>query len=135
MSLTATIATAVIPALLPAVTDGFRAVINRFARGAQKEPVNFEERLELQKLDLERLRTLAELDSHNNAKMPWWVDAIKTLQRPFFGVTILSAYIAAIIIGAEDVVILDLGDYVSMFGFYLFGERFLSNRNFQESRR
>lgn len=123
MSLIATLATTVIPALLPAATDGIRAFINRKAKGAQYTPGNFEDHLDLMRLDIERLKALKDMDAHNNVNMPWQVDAIRSLQRPFFGASILLCYIGAISLSADVSIVNQLGDYVSMFGFYLFGER------------
>ena len=116
-----------IPALLPAASDGVRATINYFSKGKQKEPSNFKEQMQLALMDIKRLETLSKLEQHNNTNMPWWVDAIKTLQRPFFGVALITAYIMGVALGAHPETLKTLAQFVSMFGFYLFGERAYMN--------
>jgi len=121
--LVSTIITTVLPAVIPAGLDGIRAAVNYFAGGKQKEPANFSEQLQLMEMDIKRMTALGELDNHKNKDMPWWVDAIKTLQRPFFGATLTSAYITGVAIHAHPATLAELAQFVSMFGFYLFGER------------
>lgn len=123
MSLIATLVTTIVPALLPATKDGIRALINRKAKGAQKEPANFEEQTQLMQLDIDRFKAINEADRHGNANMPWWVDAVKTLQRPFYGSLLLILYAVCILSDAPPDTTQDVALFVRSFGFYLFGER------------
>lgn len=110
-----------LPALLPAFTDGIRGIINKFTGGAGAAPSNPEDVVKLMDADIRRMEALAKLEGEGTAYP--WVEAIRKLQRPFFGLAALLIYAGCIFGGIEDGVTLNVGQWVQMFGFYLFGDR------------
>lgn len=81
----------VLPALIPAATDGIKALINKFTGGAGAQPANVDEALKMISADTTRLEALAKLDSVGNVSQ--WVANIRALQRPVASILIILAYI------------------------------------------
>jgi len=54
--------TTILPALLPALTDGARGIIAKFTGGAGGLPVNIDERIKLMQAETDKLKALAEID-------------------------------------------------------------------------
>ena len=61
-------------ALFPVVIDGGKALVNKFTGGAQAEPSNFTERLQLEDKEIERLKAIAESDKPIGTPSQWVVD-------------------------------------------------------------
>lgn len=66
--------TNIIAALLPAASDGLRALIGRLTGADPSEPKTAAERIELTKADTERLKALAEIDKPVGSPSQWVVD-------------------------------------------------------------
>ena len=111
----------IIPALLPAATDGIRALINRFTGGAGAAPSNPDEAIRLMEADTARIKALAEIEG-NGVTYPW-VEAVRKLQRPVVGAAAVTAYIIAMHTNVEQATTIELGQWVQAYFFYLFGER------------
>ena len=110
-----------LPALLPAVTDGIRGVINKFTGGAGAAAANPEEAVRLMDADVRRMEAIAKMEGTGDTYK--WVEAIRKLQRPFFGLAAILIYAGCIFIEVDSEVALNVGQWVQMFGFYLFGDR------------
>lgn len=67
--------TVLLPALIPALTDGARGLIGKFTGGAGARPQNIGERVQLMQAETERLRALAELDKPIGEPSKWVIDA------------------------------------------------------------
>lgn len=119
MSLLATI----LPALIPAASDGIRAVINRATGGAGAKPANVAEAIQLMKADTERLQVIQQLDMAGNVSP--WVANLRALQRPALATWVLSAYVAVLLGFGEPAqsTVDQLAQLASMVVFYLFGDR------------
>ena len=113
----------ILPALLPALTDGARGLFARLSKGKGAEPQNVNEVIALMNADTEKLKTLAALDTAGDTYK--WVNAIRALQRPVISLAVIVGYIAACYgLGDPTQSTLDmLGNYASMVTFYLFGDR------------
>ncbi len=111
----------VLPSLIPVAVDGVRAVVNRFSKGAAAKPSNPDEVVKLMQAETDRLKALAEIDAGGETYA--WVEAVRKLQRPVYGLVALTAYIVAISTDAEPNVTMQIGEWAQMFGFYLFGDR------------
>ena len=112
----------IIPAILPAASDGIRALINKFTGGAGAKPSNPDDVVKLMKAETERLLALSQLEGSGDTYK--WVEAVRKLQRPFFGACSLLAYIFYINSGNPlPETAAEFGQWVQMFGFYLFGDR------------
>ena len=110
-----------IPALLPAATDGVRALINRFTGGAGAVPSNPIEAIKLMEADTARMAALAKLEGTGVTYK--WVEAVRKLQRPLMGAAAVSAYVVAMHSDVELSTVAELGAWVQAYFFYLFGER------------
>lgn len=114
----------VLPALLPALTDGLRGLLSRLTGGAGARPQNTAEVIQLMKADTDRLTALAQLDAPGG-NVSQWVANFRAMQRPVACVLVIGAYIVAV--GFANQVPADalttLAAYAQMVTFYLFGDR------------
>ncbi|WP_102796768.1 hypothetical protein [Bowmanella denitrificans] len=110
-----------IPAFIPVLSDGVRALVNRFTGSAGAKPANVGEVIQLMQADTEKLKALAELDRTGNVSL--WVANIRALQRPVIGLSVITGYVVAVNTGASPETQIQLGQYASMVTFYLFGDR------------
>ena len=76
----------VFPALLPALTDGFRGVIAKFTGGAGGQPQNVAERIQLMQAEAAKLQAMSSLDTPIGQPSQWIVDL-----RAAFRYVIISA--------------------------------------------
>lgn len=113
-----------IPALLPALTDGVRGLLARVSGGAGAKPQNVAEVIQLMQADTDRLKTLAQLDVPTGS-ISLWVADVRALQRPVACLLVIGGYIVAVhASGKLPAGVLDsLGSYAQMVTFYLFGDR------------
>lgn len=118
MSVTALL-TSVVPALLPAVSDGIRGLIARVTGGAGAKPANVREVIELMTAENQRLQILQQLDAAGDVSR--WVANLRALQRPALATWILVMYAGAVAMGAERGIIDQLAQAANMVMFYLFG--------------
>ena len=110
-----------IPALLPAATDGIKAVINKVTGGAGAKPANVQEVITLMDAETKRMQALASIDQAGNVSQ--WVSNIRALQRPAASAVIIIGYIGCMALGNDDALTLQMGSYAQMVTFYLFGDR------------
>ena len=59
------VASLILPALVPVVSDGVRGIIAKFTGGAGGQPQNVEERVKLMEAEAAKLQALAALDGVN----------------------------------------------------------------------
>ena len=64
----------ILPALVPAFTDGVRGIFAKFTGGAGGQPQNMQERVQLIQAETEKLKALAALDMPNGEPSKWIVD-------------------------------------------------------------
>lgn len=116
MSLLATLGAA----LLPAASDGLRALFNRVTHGAGAKPVNVAELVQVMQAENDRLRVLQQLDAPGQVHM--WVSDLRALQRPAMATLVIASYAAAALWVHPPAEITDaLGELAGMVIFYLFG--------------
>ena len=63
-----------LPAVVPALTDGVRGVFAKFSGGAGGTPQNVTERISLMTAETDRLRALAEIDRPSGEPSKWVTD-------------------------------------------------------------
>jgi hypothetical protein len=116
--------TTLLPALLPAFSDGIRGLIARFTGSAGAQPQNVSEVIQMMQADVDRLKALAQLDAPTGP-VSLWVGNIRAMQRPVAVALVLLAYLY--VLQAGDAVAhgtLDsVAQYAQMVTFYLFGDR------------
>jgi hypothetical protein len=111
-----------LPALIPAVSDGLRGIIVRVTGGAGAKPATVGEAIQLMQADTDRLKALAQLDTPVGT-IYTWVASARALERPALATLILAAYVAAMLLKEPPETIAALGQYAAMVTFYLFGDR------------
>lgn len=113
--------TTLLPALIPAMQDGFKSIVGKFTGGAK--PLNIQEQAQLMEAENHRLEILAKLEGGGIAYP--WVEAIRKLQRPF--VVLVCVLVWAMhfsgLVSLPEASELILCDITSSVMFYLFGER------------
>lgn len=112
----------VLPSLIPVAVDGIRGLINKFTGGATAKPSNPDDVVKLMDAETKRLQALAQLEGSGDTYR--WVEAVRKLQRPVYGFSSLLCYIYLVNSGtATEQTVSEIGQWVQMFGFYLFGDR------------
>lgn len=66
--------TVILPALVPALADGVRALVARFTGGAGSAPQNVAERIQLMQAEAQKLQALAALDAPSGNISRWVAD-------------------------------------------------------------
>jgi hypothetical protein len=64
----------ILPALVPAFTDGVRGLFAKFTGGAGGQPQNMQERIQLIQAETEKLKALAQLDTPSGEPSKWIID-------------------------------------------------------------
>lgn len=85
----------VLPALIPALTDGVRGIIGKFTGGAGAQPQNVAEAIQLMEAQTARVKALAELDALAPGASRWVVD-----MRGAFRYVAVGGIVAAAVAGA-----------------------------------
>ena len=80
------VASLILPALVPVVSDGVRGIIAKFTGGAGGQPQNVEERVKLMEAEAAKLQALAALDGVNGEHSKWIINL-----RASFRYVIISA--------------------------------------------
>jgi hypothetical protein len=111
----------ILPSLIPVAVDGVRGLINKFTGGAGAKPSNPDDVVKLMEAETKRLQALANLEGTGQTYK--WVEAVRKLQRPFYGLAALIMYMWAISSDVDAATVTEISQWVQMFGFYLFGDR------------
>ena len=113
-------------AFIPALTDGAKALINKVTGGAGARPSNFGEFLQLQDKEIERLKTLAEIDKPVG-DISRWVNDLRSSTRYIMAIIILAVWASVMLISiwtpVQDDIIGLVSQLASMVFFYLYGDR------------
>jgi len=119
-----TVLTTLIPALLPALSDGLRGVIGRITGNAGAKPQNVAEVISIMQADTERLKAIAQLDTPTG-QVSIWVANIRALQRPIAVGLVLAGYLYSLAYANQlpQATLDGIAQYAQMVTFYLFGDR------------
>jgi hypothetical protein len=116
------LATILLPALVPVLSDGVRAVFARLGLGAGANPQNVGERIELMQAETARLQALAALDTPSGEISRWVADLRASFRyiavMLIIGATLIGAFFD--MEGAALAVLLDLSGAAMSF---IIGER------------
>lgn len=82
----------ILPALLPVVSDGIRAIFNRLTGGAGAQPTNVGEAVQLMQAEAARMKAMAELDKPGGSISRWVADLRASSRYIAAGVCILGGY-------------------------------------------
>lgn len=114
--------TLILPAIVPALTDGLRALIGRIAGGAGSQPQNVAEAIQLMQAQNARLEALAKLDAPAGDVSRWVANLRASFRYVAVG-SIILATIAAIFAGVEETALLVLLDLSGASMSFVIGER------------
>ena len=64
----------ILPAVVPALTDGVRGIFAKFTGGAGGTPQNVDERIKLMVAETDRLKALADIDKPSGEPHQWVTD-------------------------------------------------------------
>jgi len=78
---TGTILNLILPALVPAFTDGVRGLIAKITGGAGGQPQNVQERIQLMEAEAQKLQALAALDNPNMGQPSQWIVDLRSCYR------------------------------------------------------
>jgi len=94
---------ALLPAFVPVVSDGIRALINRVTGNAGAAPANVEEAIKLMAAETERLRVVAELDKPTGEISRWVSDLRAAFRYLAAGIIIIGGVLGTLTIVFFDV--------------------------------
>lgn len=124
----ATLLTTILPALIPGLSDGIRAIVRRIGGPEASEPANVEERIKLQDADTHRLEAIAKLDALVGVPSQWVIDLRGAYRYIAAGLVLLYGFSAMIYLSYANpalrpVVLTASFDLVQSVFFFSFGDR------------
>ena len=116
----------ILPALIPALTDGVRGLIRgfaaRFGKGKLAQPQNIDEVIKLGQADVERLKALAALDQPNGNVSQWVADLRASARYIAVGLVFVCAG-GATLFASSEIAIANAQQLMGSAFFFLFGDR------------
>lgn len=123
-----TLLISLISSLIPVGIDGAKGLIARLVGSDHVKPTTFEQTVQWEQLQVDKLKTLSELDAGGVTYE--WVEAVRKLMRPsVVGVVLLTWMFMHVYARYRGVALIDLTTVdatADAVFFYLFGERTLS---------
>lgn len=114
--------TMLLPALVPALSDGLRGLFNRFTNGAGAQPANVDEQIKLMEAQTERVKALAEIDALSpNASL--WVANLRGSFRYLAVGGVLAATLTGVFTGADPAALAVMLDLSGACMSFVIGER------------
>lgn len=113
----------IIPALVPAVMDGVRALINKFTGGEGAKPANVTEAIALMAAETEKLKAVAALDAPAGNLSTWVADLRGSFRYIAAGCIILGTMAAVFVPGTDTVVVDAMIQMTGSVFAFMFGDR------------
>lgn len=114
--------TMILPALMPAFTDGLRGLFARLTGGSGAQPQNVAEQIQLMQAQNERVKALAELDALAPNASRWVADLRGSFRYVAVG-GILCATVGAVFVGVDAVSLAFLLELSGASMSFVIGER------------
>ena len=114
--------TMILPALIPALSDGLRGLFARFTQGKGAQPQNITEQIQLMQAQTERVKALAEMDSVSPNASAWVVNVRGVFRYAAVG-SILIATIVGLVAGISETSQAMLLDMAGACMAFIIGER------------
>jgi hypothetical protein len=115
------LATTILPALLPALTDGVKQIIGRFTGGRKVQPQTVAEQVQLNESEAKRLGALAELDKPIGSTSRWVADLRGSFRYIAAGAILSNAILCPLWADAQAVVLAWEAGRAAFF--FTFGDR------------
>lgn len=114
--------TLLLPALVPALSDGLRGIFARVTQGKGALPQNIDESIRLMQAQTERLQALAQLDTLSPNASPWVADLRGAFRYVAVGAILLST-VAGVFAGIDSAALAVLLDMSGASMSFIIGER------------
>jgi len=115
--------TFLLPALVPALTDGIRGLVAKVTGGAGQRPANIAERVQLMEAETARLQALAALDAPVGSPSQWVVDMRASYR--YIAIAVIWALAGlAVFTHQDNALVLILLDMCGASLSFIIGERF-----------
>lgn len=114
--------TVILPALVPALADGVRALVARFTGSAGSAPQNVAERIQLMQAEAAKLTALAALDAPAG-NISRWVSDLRASFRYVAVGGIVCATLAGVFVGVDESALSVLLDLSGACMSFIIGER------------
>lgn len=115
--------TYILPALLPAASDGLRGLFARFTGGAGGQPQNIAERIQLMQAEAAKLASLAQLDALAPNVSPWVADLRGAFRYVAVGGILLATLAGCFVPGMNAAALAVLLDLSGASMSFIIGER------------
>ncbi len=116
----------IFPALVPAITDGARALIGKVTGGAGAQPQNVAEAIQLMEAQTKRVQALAELDKLPDGAAGWVVNMRGAFRYVVTGGIVASAVVGTYA-GLNPAFLALLYDFAGASMSFIIGERMYLN--------
>ncbi len=116
------IETLIVPALVPAIADGFRGLLARFTQGRGAQPQNVDEQIKLMQAQTDRVKALAEVDALAPNAAAWVANLRGSFRYVAVGVVLLTTLVATLC-KADPEALLVLLDLSGASMSFIIGER------------
>lgn len=113
----------ILPALVPAFTDGVRGIFAKFTGGAGGQPQNMQERIQLIQAETEKLKAVAALDMPTGEPSKWIVDLRAAYRYVIISFILVATIIVVYSPGIEQGIVLIFLDMTGACMSFIIGER------------
>lgn len=118
-----TLATILLPAIVPTLADAFRGLVAKLTGGAGSQPQNVAERIQLMQAEAAKLQALAALDAPAGNISPWVANLRASFRYVTVGAIVLAAIAGAFTPGMDTAALAVLLDLAGASMSFIIGER------------
>lgn len=115
--------TVILPAIVPALTDGFRGLMAKVTGGAGGQPQNVQEQIALMAAQTERVKALAALDAIAPNASTWVANLRGSFRYISVGAIVLAGIVGAFTPGMDAAALAVLLDLAGASMSFIVGER------------
>ena len=113
----------IVPALVPALTDGVRGLFAKFTGGAGGQPQNMQERIALIQAETEKLKALAALDMPTGEPSKWIIDLRSSFRYIIISIILISTIVIVYSPSVQTSIALIFLDMTGACMSFIIGER------------
>lgn len=113
----------VVPALVPALTDGVRGLFAKFTGGAGGTPQNMQERIALIQAETEKLKALAALDMPTGEPSKWVINLRSSFRYVIIAYILIATMMVVYTPSVSEAIVLIFLDMTGACMSFIIGER------------